>query len=241
MSEKKGGSAIFVTATGTGVGKTVVSALLLGVLRDLGLRAGYQKWVSTGGAIPEDLLFCLDRNHLPFDPEKLDRVAPYRFALPASPHLAAAREGREIEPARIRESFALALAEHEVLVVEGVGGVLVPLRRDLLLADFLTDLPLAVLVVACSGLGTINHTLLTLEALRRRKLAVLGLVFSDEREGMAPDDPLVSDNMQTIAGMGGVEVFGRLPRSRDYRRLQEAFHPIGVAIRRKLAVIAACR
>ena len=231
---KNNGTAVFITATGTGVGKTVVSSLLVGCLRDMGLNAGYQKWVSTGGAVPEDLVFCLSSNNLPFDAAKLDIMAPYRFALPASPHLAAEQEGREIDPARIKEIFYRGLADYDVLVVEGVGGVLVPLRRDLLLADFLTGLPLPVLVVARSGLGTINHTLLTVEALRRRKLAVLGVLFSDEQEGMALDDALISDNMRTIGDMAGVEIFGRLPWTADYGRLEKVFAPIGGAIRQKL-------
>lgn len=231
---KNNGTAVFITATGTGVGKTVVSSLLVGCLRDMGLNAGYQKWVSTGGAVPEDLVFCLSSNNLPFDAAKLDIMAPYRFALPASPHLAAEQEGREIDPARIKEIFYRGLADYDVLVVEGVGGVLVPLRRDLLLADFLTGLPLPVLVVARSGLGTINHTLLTVEALRRRKLAVLGVLFSDEQEGMALDDALISDNMRTIGDMAGVEIFGRLPWTADYGRLKKVFEPIGGAIQQKL-------
>ncbi|MBI4791497.1 MAG: dethiobiotin synthase, partial [Deltaproteobacteria bacterium] len=86
---KNNGTAVFITATGTGVGKTVVSSLLVGCLRDMGLKAGYQKWVSTGGEVPEDLVFCLRSNNLPLDRAKLDIMAPYRFALPASPHLAA--------------------------------------------------------------------------------------------------------------------------------------------------------
>ena len=231
---KNNGTAVFITATGTGVGKTVVSSLLVGCLRDMGLKAGYQKWVSTGGEVPEDLVFCLRSNNLPLDRAKLDIMAPYRFALPASPHLAAEQEGREIDPAQIKEIFYHGLADCDVLVVEGVGGVLVPLRRDLLLADFLTSLPLPVLVVARSGLGTINHTLLTVEALRCRKLDVLGVVFSDEQEGMALDDPLISDNMRTIGSMAGVEIFGRLQRTADYGQLKKIFAPIGGAILQKL-------
>jgi dethiobiotin synthetase len=241
MRKNNDARAVFITATDTGVGKTLVSSLLLGFLHDMGLKAGYQKWVSTGGEVPDDLVFCLNRNNLPVDRQKLDIQAAYRFALPASPHLAAEHEGREIDPTRIKESFYRGLADHDVLVVEGVGGVLVPLRRDLLLADFLTGLPLPMLVVARSGLGTINHTLLTVEALRHRKLAVLGVVFSDEQEGLALDDPLIRDNMRTIGSMAGVEVFGRLPWSAEYGQLQKAFQPIGRAIWQNLSLGAEVR
>jgi len=230
MKQGMATNALFITATGTGVGKTLVSSLLLGFLRRQKIKAGYQKWVSTGGEIPEDLLYCLQKNKLEFDRKKLDRQVVYRFRMPASPHLAAEQEGREVDPEKIKEAFAGSAKENDVLVVEGVGGLLVPLRRDLLLADFLSGLQLPVLIVAHSGLGTINHTLLTIEALRQRALPLLGVVFSDEQEGMAADDPLVADNMQTIADLAGVEVFGRLLRYPDYAQLEKAFQPIGQAI-----------
>lgn len=241
MTKSLPGQAIFITATGTGVGKTLVSSLLLGFLRNQGIAAGYQKWVSTGGELPEDLLFCLQKNDMEFVREKLDSQVVYRFPLPASPHLAAEQAGREVDAGQIQAAFARCAGEHEVLVVEGVGGVLVPLRRDLLLADFVASLRLPVLIVACSGLGTINHTLLTIEALRHRKLKVLGVVFSDEQEGMAADDPLIADNMRTIAETAGVEVFGRLLRHRDYVRLAQAFQPVGRAIWRKFRSLARAR
>ncbi len=227
-------TAIFITATGTEVGKTVISSLLFGSFRERGLKTGYQKWVSTGGEIPEDLLYCLKNNNMPFDQTILDKQVVYRFLMPASPHFAAAMENREIKPEVIKSSFAQSMAENEFMVVEGVGGVLVPLRRDLLLADFLTELDIPILVVAASGLGTINHTLLTIEALRWRKLNVLGVVFSDEEEGMAADNPLIFDNMRTVEEMAGVEIFGRLQRRATYSLLQRDFEPIGSAIIRKL-------
>ncbi len=230
-------NAVFITATGTGVGKTVVSSLLIGFLRQQGIKTGYQKWVSTGGEMPEDLLYCLQKNHMGFDRGRLDSQVVYRFRLPASPHLAAEQEGREVDPQKIQQAFARSAGEHEVLVVEGAGGVLVPLRRDLLLADFLAGLRLPVIIVAHSGLGTINHTLLTIAALRQRKIPVLGVVFSDEQEGMAADDPLIADNMRTIADLAGVEVFGRLLRFADYARLEKAFQPVGQAIWKKFHLL----
>lgn len=238
MRQPMAANAVFITATGTGVGKTLVSSLLLGFLRKKGVKAGYQKWVSTGGAMPEDLLYCLRKNDMEFARGQLDRQVVYRFLLPASPHLAAENEGRQIDPGRINEAFGQSAKEYDVLVVEGVGGVLVPLRRDLLLADFLTGLQLPSLIVAHSGLGTINHTLLTIEAMRQRDLPVLGVVFSDEQEGMAVDDPLVADNMRTIADMAGVEVFGRLLRLADYALLEKAFQPVGQAIWQRLPWLA---
>jgi dethiobiotin synthetase len=105
---------------------------------------------------------------------------------------------------------------------------MVPLRRDLLLADLLARLQPRTLLVARSGLGTLNHTLLTLEALRKRNIPVLGIVFSDpERE---EDESLVQDNMRTIEEIGLVRVFGRLQRHQNIEKSRAAFMAIGQAI-----------
>lgn len=222
---------IFITGTDTGVGKTVVSALLLQFLRAQGVNAGYQKWVSTGSAGDcPDLTCCLNSAGLAEEPALLDLQAPYRLAFPASPHLAAEMAGREIEAENILAAYNEMARRYDWLLVEGVGGLLVPLRRDLLLADLIARLPLPVLVVARTGLGTLNHTFLTLEALRARNIDLLGVVFSDGQEH--PDERIAADNLKTIAEMGRVRVFGRLPGCSPLDGLQEAFRPLGEAIMR---------
>jgi dethiobiotin synthetase len=202
--------ALFVTGTDTGVGKTFVCAALWRYLLKRGVKAGYQKWVSTGGAdLPDDLRQCLATAGLPLARESLDYQVPYRFRLPASPHLAAESEGCRIDPEVILARFHHWAGKHDLLLVEGVGGLLVPLNRELLLADLLARLQPPTLIVARSGLGTLNHTLLTLEALRARRIPVLGVVFSDATVQDA-DELLVNDNLRTIAEMGNVRVFGRI-------------------------------
>ncbi|MDA8164914.1 MAG: dethiobiotin synthase [Desulfobacteraceae bacterium] len=228
-----GSSALFVTGTDTDVGKTFVCGLLLGYLRGEGIAAGYQKWVSTGGeGLPADLAACLEAAGLPVAEAVPELQTPYRFRLPASPHLAAEAEGRSIEPDLILARFRELAARHPVLIVEGVGGLLVPVRRDLLLANLLARLALPTLVVARSGLGTLNHTLLTLEALRARAVPVLGVVCSDS--GHDEDERIAADNLRTIADMGKVTVFGRLPRCRTAAEAAIAFRPVGDAIRKVL-------
>lgn len=222
---------LFVTGTDTSVGKTLVCGLLLDFFLRRGLDAGYQKWVATGPEHPPvDLRECLDLAGLPLPaPEEVERMVPCRFALPASPHLAAEQEGTVVDPALLRSRYEEMRRRHEVLLVEGVGGILVPLRRDLLLADFLAELRIPTLVVARPGLGTINHTLLTLEALRHRDIPVLGVVFS--RSGAGEDNPLlVADNMRTISETGSVEVFGLLPHVREKAAAGELFRPLGERI-----------
>ena len=226
-------SAIFVTGTGTNVGKTHVCGLLLDFLRKNGSNAGYQKWVATGPeSPPADLAACLRMAGLPLEPELAGSQVVYHFPLPASPHLAAEQAGAVMEPALIRQRDQEMLARHQLLIVEGGGGLLVPLNRELLLAELLAELQIPTLVVAKSGLGTINHTLLTLEALRHRDIPVLGVVFSDGT--LAEEELLVEDNMRTIADMGGVQVFGRLRRCPDPGRARAGFSPVGLAIAQAL-------
>ncbi len=246
-------STLFITGTDTSVGKTFISALLLDFLLKNNLRAGYQKWVSTGdpeSEPPTDLRYCLRAAGRIPDRTDLHLQVPCRFRLPASPHLAAEFENRQVEPAVIIDAYRKMAKRYDILIVEGVGGLLVPLRRDLLLADLLSRLPLATLVVARSGLGTLNHTFLTLEALKNRDIPVLGVVFSDalsRAEEAAPllanrrkdtktiEELLAADNIRTIAETGKTRVFGRLPRCRDLQEAATIFAPIGRAILEALA------
>lgn len=222
-------SAIFVAGTDTNVGKTHVCGLLLDFLRKNGSDAGYQKWVATGPEFPPaDLEACLRMAGLPLEQERISSQVVYHFALPASPHLAAEHEGAVVDPALIRARYQEMLARHEPLIVEGVGGLMVPLNRALLLLDLLGELKIPTLVVTKSGLGAINHTLLSLEALRRRDVPVLGVVFSDA----VPEEDalLVADNMRTIAEIGRVRVFGRLLRCLEPEKARLDFVPVGEAI-----------
>ncbi|OGR00060.1 MAG: dethiobiotin synthase [Deltaproteobacteria bacterium RIFOXYD12_FULL_55_16] len=222
-------SAIFVAGTDTNVGKTHICGLLLDFLRKKGLAAGYQKWVATGPeSPPADLAACLKMARLPLAPELLPSQVVYHFALPASPHLAAERAGEVIKPELIRARYQEMLARYELLIVEGVGGLMVPLNRELLLVDLLRELKIPTLLVAKSGLGTINHTLLSLAALRHRDIPVLGVVFSEA--ALAEDELLVEDNMRTIAEMGKVRVFGRLRRCPDPAQARADFVPVGLAM-----------
>ncbi len=224
--EKNG--ALFVCGTDTSVGKTFFCAHLLAYLCAQEVDAGYQKWISTGEqGRPVDLEYCFQVAGKKTDPALLDLQVPYRFQYPASPHLAAAREGRVVDPARIVESFHSLKKRYRFLIVEGVGGAMVPLTGDLLLVDLVASLAIPTLVVARSGLGTLNHTLLTLEALRARSIPIVGVVFSDGPAEV--DDALAADNLQTVSTLGRVEVFGRLPMVGEDGG-QKAFKGIGEAL-----------
>lgn len=228
--KEKDNNTLFVTGTDTSVGKTYVCARLLEFLNAKGIQAGYQKWVATGvkAGLPEDLALCLKAASISPKPELVQQQAPYCFSFPASPHLAAEMEDRTVDPEVIEANYKSLAAKYEWLIVEGVGGIMVPLRRNLLLADLLKRLQPTTLVVARSGLGTLNHTLLTLEALRNREIPLLGVVFSDSKD--REDERLVQDNMLIIEEIGMVRVFGRLPRQQNDAKARSAFMPVGQAI-----------
>ena len=222
------GRSIFITATDTNVGKTMVSGLLLKFLLDRSIKAGYQKWASTGDSEnPADLLSCMQTAGINLDPAALDLQVPYRFEFPASPHLSAELENRKIDPEIIVSAYHTMVSSHEILIVEGVGGLLVPLTRDLLLADLLARLEIPTIIVTRSGLGTLSHTLLTIEALRSRKIPILGVIFTD---GKNDNETLVADNVKTIAKIGQIEILGRLPYCSNQQTLRNAFSPIGEKI-----------
>lgn len=235
MADKKEkNKVLFVTGTDTEVGKTYISGLLLRFFKEKGIVAGYQKWVSTGASdSAADLTHALATAGLPVNAEHLDEQVPYRFELPASPHLAAEQENRQVDPEVIVKSCRELTAKHEILIVEGVGGLLVPLRRDLLLADLLADLHLQTLVVARSGLGTLNHTLLTLEALRKRDIPVLGVVFTDTEK--AENELIVQDNIRIVSEIGRARVFGRVPWCEAVENAHGVFQPIGEKILKALS------
>ena len=204
---------IFVMGTDTGVGKTFVTALLARSFLQVGKKVLVQKWVSTGNAaFPEDLFFIREVSGLEQEMEPGSHACPYCLAFPSSPHLAARMQGLTIEKERLAEGTRELALLSDVLLVEGVGGGLVPLTGDLLLMDLVAGLDLPVMLVSRTSLGTLNHTLLTLEALRRRGITTLGVVFNQ----VAEEDPrIVEDNMQTVAAMGRVKVYGPVPRVKE--------------------------
>ena len=205
----------FVTGTDTGVGKTIVSACLLLALQRQGLRTGYMKPVQTGclqqgpHRSAPDLDWVRDATGLTAGAQDEPDRCPYRFALPASPHLAAAREGAAIELDRIVQAYRRLRARDETLVVEGAGGVLVPLNDHQTLLDLMTALDLPVVVTARTGLGTINHTLLTLQALRAAGLTAAGLVLVESRDH-ATEGEIERDNRLVLERRGAVPVWGRI-------------------------------
>lgn len=200
---------VFITGTDTSVGKTIVTAAVATALAAHGVNVGIMKPIATGGEAP---------HRHPSDPDWLMSVTgvqdspalvtPYRFKLPASPLVAAAHEHVSVDLARVMQAFHSIAARHDCVLVEGIGGVLVPITKDRFVADLIKQLRLPALVIARAGLGSINHTLLTLECLRTRGVPILGLVFNDPAPPPSSDQ---SDTVQTILRLSGNRSFGELP------------------------------
>jgi dethiobiotin synthetase len=199
---------LFITATGTGVGKTILSAALLAARAAEGERVRAYKPVVTGLEDPAEIAA---RGHWPADHELLGEmagtdpgeVAPLRYGPAVSPHLAAQLAGERIDPARL-EAGAAAVGPG-TLIAEGVGGLLTPLADDYTVCDLAVALRLPVLIAASTGLGTINHTLLTLRVARAAGLEVRAVVLTPW-----PAAPSVMErsNRETIGRLGEVAVAG---------------------------------
>jgi dethiobiotin synthetase len=200
---------IFITGTDTGVGKTFVAAGVARALLAQGIGVGVMKPAETGcrsrhgKLIPVDAM-TLMRSADTTDP--LDLVNPYRFRAPLAPMVAAQREGRTIELRKIREAFRLLTKRHEFLIVEGAGGIMVPLTSRTSYLDLAAELRLLVLIIARPSLGTINHTLLTITALRAKRVHIAGTVFNHSTDGR--QGPAERTNPSIIERLSGVPVLG---------------------------------
>jgi dethiobiotin synthetase len=188
MTGPTSGPAFVVTGTDTEIGKTVFAAGLAGALK-----AHYWKPVQAGLDDGSDRERVAALSGLP-----AANILPetYRLTTPCSPHEAAARDGVTIDPARLEPPRL------RPLVIEGAGGALVPLTRNVLFADIFARWGLPAIIVARTGLGTINHSLLTIEALRNRGVAIFGIAFVGEQN---------EESESIIARIGDVRRLGRLP------------------------------
>jgi len=215
---------VFITGTDTAVGKTLVSAALAFQMKRLGYTVGVMKPIETG--VSKIRLAQSDGARLQAiveSDEALGAISPFRFELPLAPLAAAQAEGRQIDPAVIYKVYRLLSRRYECLVMEGVGGVHVPLTPKFEVIDLVAQLKLPVVVVGRSQLGGINHALLTVEALRRRKIPIVAMVLNQTEPARSKLDRL--RERTTVAFLQkktGVPVVGPLPYrselSRQFRR-----------------------
>lgn len=199
---------IFITATGTDVGKTYVTGLIVKCLRQAGLNAGYYKAalsgaeIRNGEMIPGDAEFVAQTANIPAKPADL---VSYIYKEAVSPHLAALREGNPVELAKIKADYQASLEKYDYVTMEGSGGIICPIRWDekhLLLEDIIKELDLGTLVISTAALGSINACVLTIYYLQQHNIPVRGIVLNNYDE----NDFMQHDNKKMIEELSGVPV-----------------------------------
>lgn len=205
------GLGIFITGTDTGAGKTFVGASLAVYLRDRGYRIGVMKPVETGCFERNGMLILEDAVRLKEASgcaEPIEKICPYRFSEPLAPSIAAERAGQKIDVDLLLTTYGEISAEYDITLVEGAGGLMVPLLPSYTYADFARVLKLPLLVVAANKLGVLNHLLLTLEHASCKGLRVLGYVLNRiSSETSLPADT----NREVLLGLTGVPCLGDFP------------------------------
>lgn len=203
---------IFITGTDTGVGKTVVAGGLACALKREGLDVGVMKPVQTGciekadGLIATDVNFLISMSGVKDD---IGLIAPYRFKEPLAPSVAAEIEGREIDIEKVVSSYNKLTQKHNFIIIEGAGGILVPIWKDLLFIDLIKSLSVPIIIVARTGLGTINHTLMTVRCARSAGIEIIGIIFNhtdSKKDGIAE-----KTNPDVIKRLCNIPILGILP------------------------------
>lgn len=210
---------IFITGTDTGVGKTVASLLLIQALQQKGHAPFYWKPLQTGCLTPDDAesdARFIYEHCAPFTGRSPAESIGFFFAAPKAPLYAARDEAGDIPVEILLRKLAILREEHAPLVVEGAGGLMVPITSNYTMIDFIRDAGAQILLVARAGLGTINHTLLSIEALQHRGMEPAGIVFLQTKEHITPD-AMVEENMETISMFSQNFVSGVVPPLRDFQ------------------------
>lgn len=204
---------IFITGTDTGVGKTLITAALALHLKKRGLTVGVMKPIETGiSPSREDRSDAARLRSIIDSDEPLGAIRPYAFELPVAPLAAAQQEGQTINLETIKKVYRLLSNRYDAMVVEGVGGVRVPITPKIGVTDLIRTLHLPVVVVGRSGLGGINHALLTVEALQRQKIRIIALVLNRTQSVRSAIAHIQErSTLEILRKQSGVPVLGPLP------------------------------
>ena len=204
---------IFITATGTDIGKTFVTALIVKKLRDAGLNAGYYKAALSGAEeqpdgswLPGDAAYVAKISGMQ---EKGEELVSYIYKTAVSPHLAAMREGNPVELDKVKDDFAKAQAKYDYVTMEGSGGIICPIRWDeqhILLEDVIKAVGLGTLVISNAALGSINACVLTIAYLRQKSIPVRGIILNNY-DG---SDFMQADNKKMMEAITGVPVLAEV-------------------------------
>ncbi|MGB9613771.1 MAG: dethiobiotin synthase [Candidatus Margulisiibacteriota bacterium] len=195
---------IFIAGTDTGCGKTYVTMLLAKYLRSQGVNVGVIKPIATGSDQENDACYLKKTLKLK---DSLRVINPIHLKYPLAPYPAAQIEKKKIPLKSIFAAYRKLSAKYRVVLVEGIGGILVPITKKYFVADLIKDLNLPTIIVARAGLGTINHTLLTVEELKRRKIKILGIILN----GFQGKDLSEKTNPEIIKKLSGLPIIARIP------------------------------
>ena len=218
---------IFITATGTDIGKTYVSALIVKKMREAGFNCGYFKPVLSGVEEKDGKLVKSDCNYVADTakiPTTADECVSYWWKEAVSPHLAAKRAGMEIDIAKIKSDFDKKNSEYDYLLIEGAGGITCPLRLEngekYILKDLIKKLNAQIIIVADGGLGTINSTLLTVEYARANGIKIAGIILNNYDK----DSFMQQDNLKQVEYLTGIKVVATVARNQnDIELLKDLF------------------
>jgi dethiobiotin synthetase len=199
----------FITATDTGVGKTTITAAMAFALKRLGVNVGVMKPFATGtqqktGYKSEDVAI-LANSAQTTDPEEL--MNPYFFPVPVSPYAAANKLNVDIDVDMVMDRFEKLQAMHDVMLVEGIGGILTPILKNYCIANLIKDMNLDTLVVTSSRIGTVNHTLMTLNVAQQYGLKIRGLIINN----IDPAGYDVNELKNDLKNLSGVDVLCTIP------------------------------
>lgn len=219
---------VFITATGTDVGKTYISALIVKKMREVGLNCGYFKPVLSGVIEQNGKLVDSDCNYVVKTakiPTDADDCVAYWWKEAVSPHLAAQRAGEEINIEKIKQLFDKKQKSYDYLLIEGAGGITCPLRLErgekYLLKDLIKELGANIIIVADGGLGTINSTLLTVEYAKLNNIKIEGIILNN----FNPNSFMHQDNLKQVEYLTGIKVIATVEKNQDdIKLLKEIFN-----------------
>ena len=200
----------FVTATDTEIGKTFITAGLGYVAQAKGLRVGISKPISCGGI--EDAQYYKNKLKLQ---DNIDDINLVKFRQPLSPYAAMKTEKKNIDIARIERSIKNLSRDRDIVLVEGLGGAMAPIKKNYYVADMIRALKMPCIVIVRAGLGTINHTLMTIDELEKRKIRIAGIIMN----GFDGRDVSQRSNAQVIEELSGIKVIGKIKAKTSFERL----------------------
>lgn len=204
--------AFFITATDTEVGKTFIAAGLAFAAQEKGLSVGISKPISCGST--EDARFYKAKLKLK---DSIDSINPVKFRQPLSPYAAMKTEKIKIDIRKIKDSVKKLIGSRDLVFVEGLGGALAPVKKNYYVADLAKDLNIPCIVIARAGLGTINHTIMTIDELKKRKIKIAGIIMN----GFDGKEPSQMSNAGIIEELSGVRVTGKIKERSSFDQLVE--------------------